>query len=44
MIEVGCGVIELSFIGQSLVDRMCSILVAQMCLLLDELGQVGRVG
>ena len=44
MMEVGCGVIELSAFGQSLVDRMWSLLVSQMCLLLDELGQVRRVG
>ena len=44
VIEVGCGVIELSVFGQSLVDRMWSLLVSQMCLLLDELGQVRRVG
>ena len=44
MIEVGCGVIELSVFGKILVDSMWSILVAQMCLLLDELGQVIRVG
>ena len=30
--------------GKSLVDSMWSLLVAQMCLLLDELGQVRRVG
>ena len=44
LIEVGCGVIELCVIGQSLVDCMWSLLVAQMYLLLDELGQVRRVG
>ena len=44
VIEVGYGVIELSVFGKSLVDSMWSLLVAQMCLLLDELGQVRRVG
>ena len=44
VIEVGYGVIELSVFGKSLVDNMWSLLVAQMCLLLDELGQVRRVG
>ena len=44
VIEVGCGVIELSVFGQSLVDNMWNLLVSQMSLLLDELGQVRRVG
>ena len=44
MFEVGCGVIELSVIGKHLVDHMWSLLVAKMCLLLNELGQVRRVG
>ena len=44
VIEVGCGVIELSVTGQIFIDNMWSNLVAQICLLLDELGQVRRVG
>ena len=44
VIEVGYGVIELSVFGKSLVDSMWSLLVAQMCLLLDEIGQIRRVG
>ena len=44
MIEVGCGVIELSVIGNILVYHMWSFFVDQMCFLLDELGQVRRVG
>ena len=44
VIEDGYGVIELSVFGKSFVDSMWSLLVAQMCLLVDELGQVRRVG
>ena len=43
-IELGWGVTELSVIGQSLVDHMWSILVSDMCLLPNELGQIRRVG